>query len=131
MQARLEEIVRAFGADLGTIHRLEGEGLLVLRAAVGVPPPVLKLIERVPVGKGMAGLAAERNEPVSSCNIQTDRTGDVQPGARATGASGALVVPIRDAAGKAVGALGIGVNRAHQYTAEETARLVSAAAALA
>lgn len=131
MQAKLEEIVRAFGADLGTIHRLESEGLLTLRASIGVPPPVVKLIERVPVGKGMAGLAAERNEPVSSCNIQTDRTGNVRPGALATGANGALVVPIRDSAGKAVGALGIGVNRPYEYTAEETARLSVAAASLA
>jgi putative methionine-R-sulfoxide reductase with GAF domain len=92
---------------------------------------VLKIIERVPIGKGMAGLAAERNEPVSTCNVQTDTTGNVRPGAKATGVNGAIVVPIRDVCGKAIGALGIGVHREHDYGADETARLLRAASALA
>lgn len=129
MQARLEEIVRRFGADTGTIHVLEG-ATLVLKADVGLPPHVKKIVAAVPLGKGMAGLAAERNEPVSSCNIQTDSTGDVRPGARATGMAGAIVVPIRDAGGKARGALGIGVGRPHEYTAEETASLLEEATRL-
>lgn len=129
MQERLEAIVRRFGADTGTIHLLEG-GVLRLRAQVGLPPAVAKIVETVPLGKGMAGLAAERNAPVSSCNIQTDATGDVRPGARETGVNGAIVVPIRDAAGCARGALGIGVHREHEYSADETARLLVEAAKL-
>ena len=130
MQERLEEIVRRFGADTGTIHLLEG-GVLRLKAQIGIPPAIAKIVDAVPVGKGMAGLAALRNEPVSSCNIQTDATGDVRPGARQTGVNGAIVVPIRDAAGRVRGALGIGVHRPYEYTAEETARLLEAAAGLA
>ena len=130
MQADLERIVKSFGADSGTLHLLE-EGVLVLKSQVGLPPPVVALVQRVPVGKGMAGLAAERNEPVSSCNIQTDRTGDVRPGAKATGLSGAIVVPVRNAAGQVRGALGIGVQREYEYTAEETQRLLEEANRLA
>lgn len=130
MQAALERIVKSFGADTGTLHLLE-EGVLVLKAQVGLPPPVVAIVQRVPVGKGMAGLAAERNEPVSSCNIQTDRTGDVRPGAKATGLQGAIVVPVRDAAGQVRGALGIGVQREYEYTAEETQRLLEEANRLA
>ena len=65
-------------------------------------------------GKGMAGLAVERNAPVNTCNIQTDTTGDVRAGAKATGLEGAIVVPItRD--GAAVGALGIAGRSRSQY----------------
>jgi putative methionine-R-sulfoxide reductase with GAF domain len=130
MQTELERIVRSFGADSGTLHLLEG-GVLVLKAQVGLPPPVVEIVRTVPVGKGMAGLAAERNEPVSSCNIQQDRTGDVRPGAKATGQQGAIVVPVRDAAGQVRGALGIAVRREHEYTADETRRLLAEAARLA
>lgn len=126
MQTQLEEIVRQFGADSGTIHLLE-DGVLTLKAHTGIPPQVVEIIKSVPVGKGMAGLAVERNEPVSSCNIQTDATGDVRPGAKATGLNGAIVVPIRDSHGSAHGALGIGVHRPYEYTSEETARLLAQA----
>ena len=122
MQNELEALVRRFEADTGTLHLLE-DGVLVLKAHVGVPPPVLAIVRRVPVGKGMAGLAALRNAPVAACDIQTDSSGDVRPGARATGVGGAIVVPVRDLGGQACGALGIGVRREHDYTAEEIERL--------
>ena len=129
MQNNLEDIVRRFGAETGTIHRLE-EGVLVLAAHIGIPPPVVEIVRRVPVGKGMAGLAAERNQPVSSCNIQTDKTGDVRPGAKATGVGGGVAVPAKDAAGRVTGVLGIGVQREHEYSADETSRLMEEASRL-
>ena len=126
MRDVLESILRRFGADTGTIHRLDGD-VLVLEAEIGLPPPVVAIVTRVPVGKGMAGLAAERNAPVSSCNIQVDTSGDVRPGARQTGVNGAIVVPIRDAAGAVRGTLGIGVHREHEYGEDEVARLTDEA----
>ena len=127
MQDVLEVILQRFSADTGTIHRLEGD-LLLLEAEIGLPPPVVEIVRRVPIGKGMAGLAAERNEPVSSCNIQVDATGNVRPGARQTGVNGAIVVPIRDAAGNVRGTLGIGVHREYAYKDTEVARLLDEAA---
>jgi L-methionine (R)-S-oxide reductase len=129
VQEQLQDIIREFDADTGSIHLIE-DGALVLKAQVGLPPHVVEIVSVVPIGKGMAGLAAERNEPVSSCNIQADTTGDVKPGARATGVNGAIVVPIRDALGQVRGALGIGVHRHYEYTAEETSRLLDIAAKL-
>ena len=130
MRDVLEAIMGRFPADTGTIHRREGD-LLLLEAEIGLPPPVIEIVRRVPIGKGMAGLAAERNEPVSSCNIQVDTTGDVRPGARQTGVNGAIVVPIRDAAGAVRGTLGIGVHREYEYDAAEIARLLDEAARIA
>ena len=129
MQAELERIIGEFGADTGSIHLLE-DGILVLKAQVGLPPHIAEIVALVPIGKGMAGLAFERNEPVSSCNIQADSSGSVQPGARDTGVNGAIVVPIRNSRGEARGALGIGVRRAYEYTPEETERLLRLAATL-
>ena len=126
MQAQLEQIVRQFGADTGTIHLLEN-GVLVLKSHVGIPPPVVKIVSTVPVGKGMAGLAAQRNEAVSSCNIQTDSSGNVRPGALQTGVNGAIVVPIRDSQGQVSGTLGIAVNVEHTYSEDETQRLIAEA----
>ena len=129
MQSELEDIARRYGADTATLHLLEG-GVLVLKAHVGLPPHVAEIVRVVPIGKGMAGLAAERGEPVSSCNIQTDRTGDVRPGAKATGVGGGVAVPAKDAQGRVQGVLGIGVQREHEYSAEETARLMAEASRL-
>ncbi len=126
MQPALEQLVRDFAAETGTIHLLE-DGVLVLKAQVGLPPPVALLVASVPIGKGMAGLAAQRNAPVSSCNIQTDTTGDVRPGALQTGANGAIVVPIRGADGQVRGTLGIAVRRPYEYSPEETDRLLARA----
>src|SRR5206468_3117620 len=122
-------IAKRFGADTATVHVLEG-GVLVLKAHVGLPPHVAEIVRVVPVGKGMAGLAAERNEPVSSCNVQTDASGDVRPGAKATGVGGGVAVPARDADGQVRGVLGIGVRREHDYTSEETKRLMAEASRL-
>ena len=119
LDQELERIVNQFGADSGTIHLLEEDGVLHLKAATAnIPPFVLDKVKLVPVGKGMAGLAVERNAPVNTCNIQTDTTGDVRAGARATGLEGAIVVPItRD--GAPVGALGIANRSERTFTEQE------------
>ena len=127
----LDVIMRHFGADTGTIHLLESDGVLHLKAASsGIPEPVLKAVELVPVGKGMAGLAVQRKEPVSVCNLQTDTSGDARPGAKATGMEGALVVPVLRG-DVAIGALGIANRAPRTFNAEETALLLEAGRAIA
>ena len=97
-----------------------------LRACAGsLPPPVMEAIRVVPVGKGIAGLAVERAEPVNLCNLQTDGSGAARPAARSTGVQGTICVPIM-AGGKAVGALGIGTYREHTFTEDEIALLLEA-----
>jgi L-methionine (R)-S-oxide reductase len=124
-------IVRAFGADTGTLHRLGDDGLLHLEALSGqFPPPVLAVIRQIPVGKGMAGLAVERGQPVDACNIQTDSSGDVRPGARATGMEGAIVVPVFEGA-RVIGALGIANRAERTFSDAEKAALIAAGRALA
>ena len=127
----LGRILRHFGADSGTIHLVGDDGVLHLRAASrGIPPQVLDTVRRVPIGKGMAGLAVERKQPVSACNIQTDATGDVRPGARETGLQGSIVVPILRG-DDAIGALGIANHHERTFSGEETELLLAAGRTLA
>ncbi|HEY7497830.1 MAG TPA: GAF domain-containing protein [Vicinamibacterales bacterium] len=120
----LARILKEFDADSGTIHWLESDGVLHLKAAsAGIPQVVLDTVREVPVGKGMAGLAVERRAPVNACNIQTDTSGDVRPGARATGLQGSIVVPILHGA-TAVGALGIANRRERVFTDDEASLLL-------
>lgn len=120
----LARIVSEFAADSGTVHFLGADGLLHLAAASsGMPDHVLDIIRTIPVGKGMAGLAVERGEPVNACNIQTDTSGDVRPGAKATGLAGSIVVPLFDG-DEIVGTLGVANRSERTFTADEIVRLV-------
>jgi signal transduction protein with GAF and PtsI domain len=125
MKEKLQSILDAFRADSGTIHWLGEDGHLHLAAAIGIPESVLKIVEVVPIGKGMAGLAAQRRLPVTVCNIQTDTSGDVRPGAKATGLEGSIALPIfrgEDVAG----VLGVANYAPRTFTEEEIERLVEA-----
>ena len=120
----LSRIVDEFAADSGTVHFLGANRLLHLAAASpGIPDTVLAIIRTIPVGKGMAGLAVERAEPVTACHLQTDTSGDVRPGARATGLAGSIVVPIFDG-DTVVGALGVANRSERTFTDGEVARLL-------
>jgi L-methionine (R)-S-oxide reductase len=115
----LRRILRELSADSGTIHLLGADGVLHLKAAsAGIPQVVLDMIKDVPVGKGMAGLAVERKQPVNACNIQTDASGDVRPGARVTGLQGSVVVPMLRG-DEAIGALGVATRHERTFTAAE------------
>ncbi|MBI3682931.1 MAG: GAF domain-containing protein [Acidobacteria bacterium] len=126
----LELTIRHFRADSGSLHLLGDGGVLHLRAASGIPEAVLDVVRTVPVGKGMAGLAVERKQPVSVCNIQTDTSGDVRPGARKTGMEGAIVVPVMDGR-RAAGALGIANRDERTFTQEEIELLLEVGRRLA
>jgi signal transduction protein with GAF and PtsI domain len=115
----LESILRDLNADSGTVHATGADGALHLRAAIGIPEPVLAIVQVVPVGKGMAGLAAERKCAVNSCNIQQDTSGDVRPGARATGLAGSVAVPVLAADGRVLGVVGVATRAERTFTTDD------------
>ena len=127
----LSRVLARFAADSGTIHVLDADGTLRLVAAsAGIPQLIIDTVRRVPVGKGMAGLAVERRQPINACNIQTDTTGDVRPGAKVTGLQGSIVVPmLRD--GVPVGALGIANHHERTFTDREAELLMEIGETLA
>lgn len=123
--AALQLALLHFSAESGTIHTLEGGSLRLRAHTAGLPPPVLATIREIPVGKGMAGLAVERRAPVTACNLQTDSSGDVRPGARATGLQGSIVVPILRGE-EAIGALGIANKSERTFSEPEVLLLLEA-----
>ena len=127
----LAVVIEDFHAESGTIHLMGEDGQLHLKAASkGIPPVVLDIVRVVPVGKGMAGLAAERAEPVTVCNLQTNTSGDARPGAKATGMEGAIVVPMF-VGERVAGTLGIANRHERTFTEEETSALLAAGRLLA
>ena len=118
-----------FGCGAGTIHLTEGS-VLNLAAHLGIPEAVVQIIGQVPIGKGIAGLAAERREPVALCNLQTDTSGQARPAARSTGMEGSIAVPML-AGEQLKGVLGIAKAEAHEWSDEEKSILLEMAAAIA
>ena len=127
--AVLRATLAHFGCAAGTVHLLK-DGALALAAHMNIPPPVVQIVQTVPIGKGIAGLAAERREPISLCNLQTDTSGQARPAAKTTGMEGSVAVPMLD--GESLrGVLGIAKAEAHDWTDAEKAELLGIAARLA
>ncbi|RDI70627.1 GAF domain-containing protein [Halopelagius longus] len=125
--ALLRDVLEEFDCVSGTLHRAE-EGELKLVAHEGIPNPVLAKIETVPIGKGMAGLAAERREPVQVCNLQTDDSGVAEPGARETMMEGSIAAPILGSDGTLEGTIGIAKPEPYEFTSAERGRLMNVGA---
>lgn len=122
----LREFLDEQQGKAGTIHLVENGGLR-LAAAINIPPPVQKVVEWVPKGKGMAGLAFERNEPVHTCNLKEDVSGNVKPGARAVDAQAAVAVPVADRQGSVFAVVGIAFSNEREFTQAELDALMASA----
>lgn len=123
--ALLGSILADFDCQTGTIHQATDDGTsLALVCQLGVPDSLLDKISLIPFGKGIAGAAAERGEPVELCNLQADLGGVAKPDARQTGVSGSIAVPVFAASGGHVtGTLGIGKYLPYEFTEAEKRRL--------
>ena len=119
----LDAILAHFDCVTGTVHLLGEDGMLDLLAQRGIPDSILPMVSRIPVGKGMAGLAAERRKPVQVCNLQTDESGDVRPGAKDTKMEGSVAAPMFDSAGELIGTLGVAKPTAYDFSDDEMALL--------
>ncbi len=128
LESWLSEYIRTHGGVAGTVHLREGEQL-VLKASVNIPPPVVAATRTIPKGKGMAGLAWERQRPVSTCNLKADDTGDVRPGAKAVQAQAAVAIPVH-ADGEVQAVVGIAFSDDRDIGETELSDLQSAAGTL-
>ena len=126
----LDETLRVFGCQAGTVHWLDPQsGMLMLAAHRNIPEAITRIVTAVPIGKGIAGLAAEKREPVSLCNLQTDSSGQARPAAKTTGMEGSLAAPML-VGGELRGVLGIAKATAHDWTDAEKTLLLQIAARL-
>jgi signal transduction protein with GAF and PtsI domain len=116
----LDLVLAHFNCVTGTIHGLDlKSGLLVLLAQRGIPEIIMDKVSRIPVGKGMAGIAAERKQPVQVCNLQTDASGVAKPGAKETRMEGSVAVPMLVDATILRGVLGVAKPVAYEFSAAE------------
>ncbi len=124
LQSALDLLLGRFGCTSGTIHSLNPQSrMLQLRARRNIPDGLLPRIEQIPVGKGMAGLAVERCQPVQVCNLQADTSGVAKPGAKETCMKGSIALPIM-AGDQVIGVLGVAKPSEHEFKNEEIALLM-------
>ncbi|MCJ8167322.1 GAF domain-containing protein [Pontibacter sp. E15-1] len=123
-QQFLTDIIASFGCSTGTLHFLDKEtGLLSLQAQQGIPDFLLPKMAAIPIGKGMAGIAAERRQPVEMCNLQTDDSGVARPAAKETKVEGSIAVPLL-LNGALYGTLGIAKPVPYDFTEQESSDLM-------
>ena len=147
-QQVLSDSIACFDCSTGTLHFLEtgvaadnsltaksskmngaaedgspADSMLHLKAQVGIPEFLLPKVSQIPIGKGMAGIAAERREPVEMCNLQTDTSGVARPAAKETKVEGSIAVPLM-LGGFLYGTLGIAKPVPYEFTEEERDELM-------
>jgi hypothetical protein len=130
LEPRLHAYLRDFGGVAGSVHLVHRDDLL-LAADVNLPEPLRVAVSVIPRGKGMAGTAWLRGEPVQTCDLETDTAGGViQPGARAVGAGAAVALPVRGEDGEVVGVVGIAFESPRDISVSEIDGLAAGAAAV-
>lgn len=130
LQAWLETFLAEHEGVAGTVHVRPSGGDLELAAAVNIPEKVQEIVRRIPRGKGMAGLAWEQDQPISTCNIKDDRSGQVRPGAKAVNAGAGVALPVHDASGDVRAVVGIAYRDERELTASQLAALSARAQTL-
>ena len=124
-QKVLSAILSEFNCTAGTIHFLEpGTTMLKLEAQQGIPAFLIPKLSEIPIGKGMAGIAAERREAVEMCNLQTDDSGVARPAAKETKVEGSIAVPMM-LAGILYGTLGVAKSVPYNFSEEEVKDLLN------
>src|SRR5215471_18640596 len=123
----LATLLKHVGAVAGTVHVREGDGLRLM-SAVNIPEAVKKAVDYVPNGKGMAGIALHSGQPVQTCNLKDDNSGNVRPGAKAVSAKAAVAMPVRDGSGHIVAVVGVAFNDERELPEQEVSELMEAAA---
>ena len=127
----LSDVLSQFECTTGTLHRFDpGDNHLKLLASQRIPEVLMPVVQSIPIGKGIAGAAALRREPVEICNLQTDTSGVAKPGAKQTQVQGSLAVPIMDG-DRLCGTLGIGKLVPYDFSDEEKQRLTQIATEVA
>jgi hypothetical protein len=128
-QQWLEGFIKDHDAFAGTVHIQRGDDLY-LTAAHNIPPHVVQIVAHVPHGKGMAGVAQVKKAPVQTCNLQTDVSGTIKPGAKAVDAQAAVALPVLDDGGGVRAVVGVAWRREGEISAEQEQAMMRAAAQL-
>src|SRR5258708_35939626 len=102
----LRSLLGRHGAVAGPVHVVRGD-ILAITGAVNIPPKVQEITAKIPLGKGMAGLAWQHDKAISTCNLKEDATGAVKPGAKAVDGKAAVALPVHEASGTVRAVVGL------------------------
>lgn len=128
-QQALVQWIEESGGVAGSLHAVDGSELILL-ASHRLPEQVVAVTRSIAKGKGMAGLAWSRKEPVQTCNLKEDRSGDVRPGAKAVSAQGAVALPLLDDKGEVIAVAGLAFADERELSPEELTELSAQALVL-
>jgi len=128
-QQWLESLIAQLDGQAGTVHVQRGDDLY-LTAAHNIPPKVIEIVAHVRHGKGMAGVAQVKKQPVQTCNLQTDETGNIKPGAKAVDAQAAIALPVLDETGALRAVVGIAWSKEGEIGPDESDSMMKLAATL-
>ena len=129
MNRWLRELLGRHGAVAGTVHVVRGDALEIA-AAHNIPPKVQEVTAKIPLGKGMAGLAWQHDKPISTCNLKEDTSGAVKPGAKAVDGKAAVALPVHESSGMVRAVVGLAWSDERDLPDELMARIASDAASL-
>jgi L-methionine (R)-S-oxide reductase len=129
MNQWLRELLGRHGAVAGTVHIVRGDALEI-SAAHNIPPKVVEVTARIPIGKGMAGLAWQHDKPISTCNLKEDTTGAVKPGAKAVDGKAAVALPVHETSGTVRAVVGLAWADERDLPDELMAKIAGDAASL-
>ncbi|MEA2436064.1 MAG: hypothetical protein QOF65_620, partial [Thermoleophilaceae bacterium] len=128
MQQLLTRVRQVLGTDTAAVYRLDDEEqMLVAHAAQGLEEDVERGV-RVPMGRGFAGVVAERRAPVRSSEISGLEL--VSPLMREEGIDWLLGVPLI-VEERLLGVLHVGSREPREFTGDDVALLELAAERLA
>jgi L-methionine (R)-S-oxide reductase len=125
----LRELLGRHGAIAGTVHVVRGD-LLEIEAAHNIPPKVQEITAKIPLGKGMAGLAWQHDKPIQTCNLKEDASGAVKPGAKAVDGKAAVALPVHEASGVVRAVVGLAWADERELPDDQVAAIAGDAASL-
>jgi putative methionine-R-sulfoxide reductase with GAF domain len=127
----LSRTLEAFRCVVGTVHLLDpANGMLHMKAQRGIPEVILDRIETIPIGRGTAGIAAERREPVQVCDLLTHEFGAAESGAREAKMEGSVSFPLLDG-DTLCGVMGLSKPVYYEFGPDETENLMRVGNAIA
>jgi hypothetical protein len=125
----LRDFLSRHRAVAGSVHVVDGDQLSIA-AAHNLPPKVIELTAKIPLGKGMAGLAWQHDKPIQTCNLKEDTSGAVKPGAKAVDGKAAVALPVHDASGVVRAIVGLAWMDERELPADEIAAIDTDASSL-
>lgn len=86
----------------------------------------------VPIGKGVAGVAAQRREPIVMADLQTDTSGVARPLARASESKSSVTLPVSSPTDPEtlLAVVGLGFDHGREFTDGDIALFMQDAATI-